>query len=419
MWSVLKLRGYRRLLTSSLLNGLAVSIGTVALSLLVYRRTGSALGATGFFLCAQFGPAFVSPFVISKLDQRSARAALVTLYALEAAIFGLLAAVVNHFTLAAVLALALFDGILALTARVLARTAWTAITSAAGMLRDAQAVSNTTTSITYMVGPAIGGGVVALGGTVVALLVNAGVLALMSLTVLTAPGLPKRVQEPAPSKGRVRAALRIASQQPMIRTLLGLEAVAVMFFSLSTPVEVVFATRSLHAGAAGYGALLTAWGAGAILGSAIYARWRRLPSVTLIVLGTGAMGVGFLVMASAPSLAVALIGSAIGGVGNGIQIVAVRTAVQDAAPEQWMAMIVGLNESIFTAFPGLGFLLGGAVTALAGPRPALAVGAAGSLAVALAMRFLVPREEPATPLYETNVTGSDTSENLQRQKLHS
>jgi MFS family permease len=142
---------------------------------------------------------------------------------------------------------------------------------------------------------------------------------------------------------------------------------------------------------------LTAWGAGAVAGSAVYARWRKLPSRTLIVLGTVALGVGFLVMAAAPALAVAVIGSAIGGVGNGIQIVAVRTAVTEATPQRWMAMILGLNEAIIVACPGVGILLGGGITAFAGPRPALAAAAAGSLAIALAMRLRLPRESKPEP----------------------
>ena len=90
-------------------------------------------------------------------------------------------------------------------------------------------------------------------------------------------------------------------------------------------------------------------------------------------------------MAIAPSLGIAMVGAVIAGVGNGVQVVAVRTALQEAIPERWMALILSLNESIFQAVPGAGILLGGAIAWLAGPRVALAAGAAGSLAVALAM----------------------------------
>ena len=47
-----------------------------------------------------------------------------------------------------------------------------------------------------------------------------------------------------------------------------------LFFAISIPVEVVFATRTLHAGAGGLGALSALWGAGAVAGSGIYARFR-------------------------------------------------------------------------------------------------------------------------------------------------
>ena len=69
MWRVLQLAPYRRLVVTSLLNELASSIGAVALALLVYRRTGSAIGATAFFLCAQFAPAILSPFFVARLEE--------------------------------------------------------------------------------------------------------------------------------------------------------------------------------------------------------------------------------------------------------------------------------------------------------------------------------------------------------------
>lgn len=412
MRRVLGLAAFRRLLIGTILNELASSIGSVALSLLVYRRTGSALGAAGFFLCSQFGPALASPLFVARLDQRSARRVLVSIYALEAIVFAVLAWVAGRFSLVPVLVLALVDGILALTARVLARAAWTTITSAVGLLREAQALNNTSFTLAFMAGPAVGGAVVALGGTVAALLVNTGVFAAVAVVILATRGLPPPVAEPSPVSGRVRAALRTAWGRPVIRRLLTLQTVGIVFFTISVPVEVVFAQHSLHTSAAGYGGLLSAWGAGAVAGSAIYARWRAASSRAMIVLGTVALGIGFAVMAGAPSLAVALVGAAIAGAGNGIQLVAVRTALQEATPEAWMAMVVSLNESIFQAVPGVGIILGGGIAAAAGPRVALAVGAAGSLAVAVAMRLRLPaetRQEPPEPAPSPGLGGPDAS----------
>jgi MFS family permease len=181
----------------------------------------------------------------------------------------------------------------------------------------------------------------------------------------------------------------------MIRRLIGLQAAAMLFFTISIPVEVVFAQRTLHTGASGYGVLLAAWGAGAIAGSAIFARWRRLPSRVQISAGTLLLGAGFVVMALAPSLPVAVAGAAVGGIGNGIQVVAVRTALQEAVTERWMALVLSLNESMFQAVPGVGIAIGGAITALAGARVALAVGGAGSAVVAVAMWLRLPLRTPA------------------------
>jgi predicted MFS family arabinose efflux permease len=77
-----------------------------------------------------------------------------------------------------------------------------------------------------------------------------------------------------------------------------------------------------------------------------------------------------------------------------------------------MALIIGLNESIFVAFPGAGIVLGGGIAALAGPRYALGAAAAGSLAIALAMRTRLPREnarEPANGSPEGEFAGPDAS----------
>ena len=94
-----------------------------------------------------------------------------------------------------------------------------------------------------------------------------------------------------------------------------------------------------------------------------------------------AIGVGFLVMAVAPTLLVAIVGAVVGGVGNGIEAVAERTVLQERVEQQWLALTLSLNESIFQALPGLGFVLGGAVAAIAGPRVALAVGGLGAVIV--------------------------------------
>ena len=385
MRRVLQLPVYRRLLGAYTLNELAWSIGTLALSFLVYDRTGSALGAAAFFFCSQFVPALLAPLVVVRLDHHTPRLTLPALYAIEAVSFVVLAWIASHFALVPILLLAALDGVVALVARSLARATSAEVTGEAGLLREGNAVANTAFSLCFMAGPAIGGVIVAASSTSVALLVNCGLFVAMGLLLVTAHGLPGSAAERASPKGRLRAAVSYVSQRPSIRALLGVEAAGVLFFTISIPIEVVLAEHTLHASAGGYGAMLSAWGVGAVAGSAVYARWLGRPARQLIAGGVGALGVGFVVMALAPALWVAIAGAAIAGVGNGVESVAGRTALQEEVEEGWMAVMMSVNESMFELIPGLGILLGGAIAALAGPRVALGVAGLGSLVVMVAV----------------------------------
>ncbi len=382
MGSVLRISAFRRLLAAYALNELALAIGSLALAVLVYRRTGSAVGAASFFLSAQFLPALVAPAIVARVEHQSFGRLLPVLYGLEALAYGALAALVGDFLLAPLLIITFLDGVLALTARALARAASVAVTSPVGLLREGNALMNTVFSVCFVIGPALGALIASQGGTRVALLTNCGLFVVTALTLLTAGPLPGATADVSNGARRLRGALRHAAEQPLVRRLLGLQAMGLLFFTISIPVEVVFALHVLHAGQGGYGALLATWGAGTVVGSAIYAHWRAGSVRALITVGAALLGAGFGVMAVAPSLAVAMIGGAIAGGGNGIWAVAARTALQEQVEPEWMAMMMSLNESLFQAFPGIGIVIGGGLTALAGSRAALAVAGGGAVAVA-------------------------------------
>jgi MFS family permease len=385
LWTVrrvLALGAYRRLLAAYTLNELAWSVGTLSLSFLVYRRTGSALGAAAFYICSQFVPALVAPLLVARVDQRSARAVLPVLYGCEAVLFAVLAVIAHRFRLGPVLVLALADGVLALTARPIARATTVTVTSTAGLLREGNAVTNALFSLSFMLGPAIGGALVAVGGVSLALVINVVLFVSIAVTLATCRELPDAPPAMDVKGGRIRAALAHARERPPIRILLGIQGAGILFFTVSIPVEVVFAQKTLNAGAGGYGALLSGWGAGAVAGAAVYARWRAARARNLIALGTALIGIGLAGMAAAPVIAVAVCAAVCAGIGNGIESVSTRTALQEQTSERWMALLMSFSDSLTQGVPGLGIVLGGTLTAVADPRIALAVGAAGSLVVA-------------------------------------
>jgi predicted MFS family arabinose efflux permease len=400
MRTVLRIPAFRRLLAAYVLNELAWSVGTLALALLVYRRTGSAIGSTGFFLCSQVAPALLSPPLVAKLDRLAPNRLLPVLYGLEAVLFGILAWLTHRFALGPVLALALLDGLVAIIARAMAATVRVQVLRPLDLVPEGNVVANTAFAICFMAGPLIGGAVVVVGGTVAALLANCALFAVMGV-LLAGAGLPRSAETGGPAKGRLRSAFTHAREDRALWRLLMLQGIGLACFTISVPVEVVFAQHTLHAGAGGYGALLSAWGGGAIAGSIVIARWRRRSPRTLIAWSALALAAGFAVMAAAPSLAIALAGSVIAGVGNGVESTAAQTAIQQRAQQEWMALIMSLNQSVAQLAPGLGIVLGGVIASLASARAALGIAAGGSLLFAAVVAFalrptvLAPSDPPS------------------------
>lgn len=402
MSQVLRIPAFRRLLSAYVLNELAWSVGTLALALLVYRQTGSAIGSTGFFLCSQVAPALLSPPLVAKLERRAPNRLLPALYGIEAVLFGVLGWMTSRFALGPVLVLALLDGLVAIIARAMAATVRVQVLRPLDLVPEGNVVANSAFAICFMAGPLIGGAVVVAGGTVAALLANCGLFAVMAV-LLARAGLPQSTEVNGPTRGRLRGALAHAREDRALWRLLILQGIGLACFTISVPVEVVYAQHSLHAGAGGYGALLSAWGGGAVAGSIVIARWRRRSPRTLIAGSALALAAGFAVMAVAPSLAIGLVGSVIAGVGNGVESTAAQTGVQQRAKQEWMALTMSLNQSISQLAPGLGIVLGGVIATLASARVALGVAGAGSLLFAAAVAFalrpavMASAEPPVAP----------------------
>ncbi len=247
MTRCLRLPAFRRLLAAYVLNELAWSVGTVALAVLVFHRTGSAIGSTGFFLCAQFLPALFSPAFVARLDRAAPRKVLPALYALESLLFVVLAYLSQHFSLVPVLLLALADGVIAATARSLATATRTEILKSVDLLQEGNALGGIVVAGAFMAGPVIGGIVVAAGGTVAALLVNCGLFAVCAF-FLAITALPGAKADPGSIWDRMGKGLAHVRSDRILSRLLLIEAVGLCIFTITVPVEVVYAQHALNAG---------------------------------------------------------------------------------------------------------------------------------------------------------------------------
>ncbi|WP_324909924.1 MFS transporter [Baekduia sp.] len=403
----LRVRGFPALATSYAINELGDNLGVVALAILVLDRTDSALAVTALFVAGKFLTAFAAPALTAALDRRRVSRVLPALYVLEAGAFVGLACLARGdvFWLPLVLLLAFADGLLALTARGLSRGAIAAVLMPHDALREGNALINVVFAVMSAAGPVLAGFIVHEWGVPTALWADAASFAIVALLLLlSARSLP----EPEPGdpleswRARVRDGLEYVRGHPTAGRLIAGEAVAILFFALIVPIEVVYAKETLNSTSLGFGVLIAAWGGGILFGSALFARAGGRSLGWLVLVSTAAIGAGYAVMAVSPTLLIACLGSVLGGTGNGVQWVAVMTALQEAVEDQFQARAAGLLESAAAAVPGIGYLVGGALTAVASPRLAYAASAVG-----VGVVVLVWSRRPIVPEHAT--VGSSSS----------
>jgi Transmembrane secretion effector len=391
----LKKPQFRRLAASYAVNELGDWMGIVALSVLVFDRTGSALATAALFLGTRFLPALIAPILVAKVEQPPPHFALPVIYCGEAAAFGALALFAGDgFLLVGVIVLATIDGALALTGRALTRAVVAASLEPSGELRSGNAVLNVAFTGSAALGPGIAGLIVAGFGVQSALLLDAVSFYAIAWILLTAGPLPQAEADPAQVRDRIRAGVDYIRERGTLRRLLIAQGVAFVFFAAVIPIEVIYSKQTLSAGDSGYGLLLASWGVGMVVGSFVFALVRRAPLPVLLFFSTLAVGAGYLGLAAAPTLAFACAASIVGGAGNGVQWVSVISAVQELTVAGMQARVMSVLESIGAAMPGIGYFLGGLIASGFSPRATFLVAGLGVLAIVVVAAPLMGRNWP-------------------------
>jgi MFS family permease len=348
----------------------------------VFDETGSPLATAALFIGMHFLPAFLSQAVIARTEPIGTKVVLPALYLGEAVAFTALALTAGSFSLPLVVALAIVDGTLAIAARAFTRTSAAAVLTPADQLRQGNAVINVGFTGAGALGPALGGLVVAGLGVKTALFCDAASFVIVAGMLAMARALPQVKAQPEGARRRFAAGLGYVRRNRPLAALLAAQGVAFIFFTAVIPIEIVYAKDTLRAGDSGYGALLSAWGIGMVVGSLIFtAVGQRASLKRLLFFSTLAIGFSYLGLAAAGTLVLACIAGAVGGIGNGVQWVSVMSAVQELTASQFQARVVGLLEAVGKAMPGIGFLLGGAIAAILSPRASFLTAGLGVIGV--------------------------------------
>lgn len=391
----------RRITVAYTLNELGNALGAVAIALAVYDHTHSAVATAALFVSIYFLPALLATLVVAWLESFARRGIQAALYGVQAATTGGLAVLVLHPLLAPILALAAIDGLAAVVSRALLRAVVSQQAGDDDARRRANGLLNIGWSVMSAIGPAIGGVLTGMLGASTVLVIDVGSFALTAMLMFDVP-TPSTDAVRGRVLGQLRAVRDYVGQTPRLAWLLGTQAVALVSFAAAVPITVVLVKAALHGTDADYGGVVAAWGVGMAVGSGIFARSRKHSLGLLVTLSTLAVAVAYLGMGASNALWLAATFSFVGGTGNGVQWIALITAVQEETVQQLQGRVMGVLESVASSCLGLGFALGGAVAAIFNPRVTfIAAGVAAALA-AIAFGRLAAARRSASP---THVSG--------------
>jgi MFS family permease len=408
--SPLRSAAFRRLATAYTINEFGNWIGDVALAILVYDRTGSALATAGLFLALRFAPAFLGPLLTSRAEALPARRAIPAIHLLEGLIFLALAWLATHFSLPAALILGAIDGTLAIGAAALTRGATAALLLSDGSLRRGNAILNVGFSAGGALGPALAGVLVAALGPGSALVVDAVTFLVVATILASTRELRLDTSQEHSWRERLKAGIGEAWAHAGIRRLLIAQSGALILFSLVIPIEVVYAKHTLHAGDAGYGALLATWGAGMVLGGLAFAAANRVRLLLVLAVSTTLIAIGYGGIAVSDTLVLACVFSAIGGAGNGVQWIAFVTAIQHGISATAQSSVMSLVGAINQAMPAIGFLLGGVIATIGSPRTTYAAAAIGVVVAIVLVAMRPPRGLDASAPVEAPAVAEPVSQ---------
>jgi len=391
-------RDLRLLVAAVGLSSLGDRVALVPLALLVEARGGTGLAVAALFV-AMWSPAALLAGPAGLLaDKVSPQRVLILSSLAAAALCGALA-----FADGLALILALVAGLGCLNA--VAMPAEFSLLPLVARERDLTRANGQVEFARYagfILGPAAGGLLAAAGGTTGALLGNGG-----TFLVLAAVSAAMRVDW-APhahhARERMREGIDFLAGDRELAPVVAIVFVSLLLMTATPAAAVFFADEDLGMGAAGYGVLMSVWGAGMAAGALVVApRFRRGAMATVAVAAVAAQGAGIAVPALWPMVWLAVAGYAFGGVSHGTKNVLARALIHHRAPER-------LRGRAFAAFNGLrngaelvALTLGGVAISALGARWTLAYAGAVPAATACAgllwmrarVRLPLPETEPA------------------------
>ena len=374
MWNIdpmnlLRRHDFRLIFVAYALSHLGDYLALITLTLRLESLTDSGWAVAGLLLTGLVPPVILAPVAGLLVDRlETVRVLVVT------ALFQTAAAAVLAFT----------PGVLPTLALSFVLGAGVAVTQPAlfALLPRAVGEDRTTQANAYLevarwggaaLGPVLAATITAAFGASTTLLANAGtflvVAGVVPLLQVRRPGEAPAAEEQRVSGG-AREGVRWIVRDPLLRLVVPILGVMIVFAAADNVAEVFFAKDVLRSGDTGYGVLITTWTIGMVIGSTSTGRWGRASALTPVVLvGAVVGGAAVTTAAASATFIVAVAMFFIGGVANGVELVAMRSLLHHRVPDR-------LRGRAFAAYYGM-------VQA----AQIIALGASGGLVEALGARM--------------------------------
>jgi MFS family permease len=379
-------RDFRALFFAQIVSFSGDWFATVAMLGLVIDRTGSDVAATSVFV-VQALPAFVlSPLAGPAADRFDRRTLMLGVSLLQAASAGLFLVAIDGPVVFAFVA----QGLIAALGAFFVPASQAALPNLVDPddLPLATVMLSSTWGAMLAVGAAAGGLFAQVFGRNAAFLAD-GVTFLLAAVLIAGLRRPTQAAAPEGRRGAMRPladtmeTFRYARRHPVVAALLGSK----LGFGLGTGAVgmlALLATGPFDSADGGTGVLLGARGVGVVAGPFIarrlVARWsaRRLaaPADGLatagILLACGAAGIvygaGYLIVGTAPVLAVAVAGALLAHLGGGAQWTLSTYGLQAAVPDYIRGRVFAADFALVTLTMSLSLLVSGVLAEVTGPR---------------------------------------------------
>ena len=375
-------------------------ITRIATSWLVYRLTGSALllGVVGF--CGQIPTLLLAPFAGVLVDRWDRHRILVVTQVLSMLQSLALAVMVftGTITVGWILALQVVQGIINAFDTPARQAFVVQMVEDRADLPNAIALNSSMVNASRILGPSIGGIVIAAVGEGWCFLADA----ISYLAVIASLFAMRVTPRPRPPRDtRIREEMRVGYEYvsrflPVRSALLLLSLVSILGMPYTVLMPMISSTI-LHGGAHTLGFLMTASGVGALVGALYLAsRSSVLGLGRIMVLSTATFGVGLIIFSLSRTLWFALLALPFVGAGMMITMASTNTIIQTVVSEELRGRVMAFYTMAFLGTAPIGSLLAGVAADRIGPTATIRVGGVACIAAALwfasrlpALRLLV------------------------------